>query len=203
VVDFLATVTCDYLLQTWVDLPLELGAFLVWQPDTGQFRLTSLCEKRFLTVMGTGRHTIAQLIQRSPRAHMQLKRLQQLGLDVAQIPEVGETVALELIGNHCRGTVFLNANPHITPAAEAALQAFARQVVGFHYGRVDLRAASYAALERGEFTVLELNGMTSEPGHIYGPGFPLWRAWRDVLWHWQQAGRIALHLRRESHSKQS
>ena len=29
--------------------------------------------------------------------------------------------------------------------------------------------------------ILELNGATSEPGHVYDPNYRLWKAYRDIM----------------------
>jgi hypothetical protein len=32
---------------------------------------------------------------------------------------------------------------------------------------------------------MELNGASSEPGHIYDPSLTLYRAYKDLLYHWK------------------
>ena len=53
-----------------------------------------------------------------------------------------------------------------------------------------MRAPSAAALARGRFTVLELNGVTAEAAHVYDPRHGLVAAWRSLLWQWRLAYAI-------------
>ena len=43
---------------------------------------------------------------------------------------------------------------------------------------------------RGEFTVIELNGVAAEPTHIYDPAVSLWSAYKSLYRHWSEAFRI-------------
>ncbi len=65
-----------------------------------------------------------------------------------------------------------------------------RGVPGFHFGRFDVRASSGAELARGRFTILELNGVTSEAAHVYDPRYGLCAAWRVLLAQWRLAYAI-------------
>jgi hypothetical protein len=66
----------------------------------------------------------------------------------------------------------------------------ARRFDGFYFGRFDVRAASAEAFSRGEFTVIELNGVTSEPTHIYDPHVTLIDAYRALFEQWSLAFEI-------------
>jgi hypothetical protein len=45
-------------------------------------------------------------------------------------------------------------------------------------------------LRRGEFTVIELNGVAGEPAHIYDPAVSLRQAYSALLGHWRLAYEI-------------
>jgi hypothetical protein len=66
----------------------------------------------------------------------------------------------------------------------------ARRFDGFYFGRFDVRAASADAFARGEFTVIELNGVTSEPTHIYDPAVSVFGAYRALFDQWSTAFAI-------------
>src|SRR6185295_519320 len=89
------------------------------------------------------------------------------------VPAAGATVSLGDCGSHCRGAEFLDGGRYLTPALEDALERVSRRFDGFFFGRFDLRAASIDAFASGAFTVIELNGVTSEPTHIYDPAVSL------------------------------
>ncbi|MBP6410464.1 MAG: carboxypeptidase-like regulatory domain-containing protein [Pseudarcicella sp.] len=106
---------------------------------------------------------------------------------------VNETLTLEPIGNHCRGTAFLDNNFLINQQLNQVFDKIASTVRGFHYGRFDLKVKSIDDLYEGKnIKILELNGVWSEPAHIYDPNFKLWKAYKDLFWHWNTMSKISL-----------
>ena len=70
----------------------------------------------------------------------------------------------------------------------------------FHFGRLDVRFASLAALRRGEgFRVIEINGAGSEATHVWDPVTALRDAWRAQFFHYGAAFRIAAANRARGH----
>jgi hypothetical protein len=53
-----------------------------------------------------------------------------------------------------------------------------------------VRAASIEALQRGEFQVIELNGVSAEPTHIYDPAVTLCQAYAAMRAQWRMAFEI-------------
>ena len=175
----------DFLIQELVDYPIELGVFYVRFPDNEKGHVTSIVRKNFLSVKGDGNHSIIELLSKNIRASLtadlESDHLKKVGNNV---PAKGEEVLIEPIGNHCRGTQFLNDNSQIDVALSEAIDQLAKQIPELYFGRFDLRCQSYDDLKRLEnFKILELNGAGSEPGHIYQPGYSLFRAYQDIFWH--------------------
>jgi hypothetical protein len=195
---YLATHAEDFIVQEYVDFPLELGVLYCRMPGQAQGTITSLTQKEFLAVTGDGQRTIRQLLARNVRAQFQLAALTaRLGAQLDQTLPAGETLVLEPIGNHSRGTKFVNANDRINGQLVAVFDQLAGHLPQFHYGRFDLRAPSWADLYAGrDLRIVELNGISSEPGHIYDPAYPLWRAYRDVARHLRLLADISLAQRR-------
>jgi len=188
----------DFLLQAYVDLPLELSVFYYRMPGSTRGTVSSLCAKRFLAVRGDGRHTAATLLTRDFRGRRQLARLRREQPELlARVPAEGEALRVEPVGNHCRGTIFLDWNHRISPALVAVFDAISHQTTGLWYGRFDLRCHSLELLEQGrDFLVLEYNGVSAEPAHIYQPGRSLRQAYADILAHWAALGKINALLSR-------
>jgi len=65
-----------------------------------------------------------------------------------------------------------------------------RAVPGFHFGRYDLRGASIEAIQAGRFAIVELNGLTSEPTHVYDPRHDVRFARRVLREQWRLAFAI-------------
>ena len=64
----------------------------------------------------------------------------------------------------------------------------ARVTSGINYGRFDVRAPDYDSIKRGEnISVIEMNGLTTEPTAIYDPDTPPWFAWRLFAQVWTVA----------------
>lgn len=187
-----------YLLQAYVDLPVELSVFYERMPGEEKGRVTSLTGKAFLAVTGDGTSTLESLLRKSDRAFLQAERLAAVyGNAVQSVPAKGEKVVAERIGNHSRGTTFLNLNSQISPALENTIHGIASQMAGFYYGRFDLRCRSLQSLEKGEeFRILEVNGASAEPAHIYDPGFGFIQGQLVLMRHFRTMQRISTANRR-------
>lgn len=182
-----------FLIQELVDLPIELGVFFIRHPDQPKGRITSIVQKNFLSVIGDGKHTVRELLTTNWRAALQLDfghhRFRKI---MNTVPDNGQQVMIEGIGNHCRGTTFINANHRITDKLNAAFNKLSFQIEGFYFGRFDLRCESFESLEELKaFKVLELNGAGAEPGHIYHPGASIWKGYRSIFWHLHQLALIS------------
>ncbi|MBX2817071.1 MAG: hypothetical protein KTR24_13780 [Saprospiraceae bacterium] len=181
----------DVILQEYVADPMELGVFYHRLPGQSG-KISSLCIKRPLTVLGDGEATIHQLIVSTPRARLQLERLYSyLDDDLGRVPDAGEEVVLEAIGNHSRGSTFLNGNGHITSELESLFDKVFANVSGINYGRFDLRCHDLDALTARDFKIFEFNGVASEPAHVYDPDYGVLRAYRDIYAHWKVMYRIS------------
>lgn len=188
------------LIQALANGSKEFGLMFAKDPASGRTELLSICGKRFLSVTGDGEHTTAELLGRSWRGEKQLGRLgRSQGDRLHVVPAEGEVLTVEPIGNHCRGTIFYDAGHLVTPALREAVDALMAATQGIHYGRFDVRAESDEALREGRFTVIELNGVSSEPGHIYDPAYSVFRCWAELLRHVRRLGPISQQLQRAGH----
>jgi len=146
-----------------------------------------------LSVMGDGSSTLEELILDKPRAKLQLEVLKESHADkINIIIQKGETVDLNLIGNHCLGTKFLSGEHLINNRLSQTFDTISKQINGFYFGRYDLRCASVEDLYRGKIKIMELNGCGAEPAHIYHPGFPLLKALRILTTHWKNMFSISV-----------
>ncbi len=182
----------SYILQEFVDLPLEAGIFYYRMPGEPGGNVSSVVLKKMLTVTGDGRRTLSALIRDNDRAFLQWDKLKvTYKAQWDKIPKLNEEIELVSIGNHCLGTTFLDGNRLISPGLIETMDKLADKIQDFHYGRFDVRAADAQALEQGRFQVLELNGANAEPAHIYHPGSSFWTGQRTLFRHWQIMFRIS------------
>ncbi|SIR33837.1 MULTISPECIES: hypothetical protein [Acidiphilium] len=175
----------------------EAGIFYIREPGAAKGRITSVTLKYAPIVTGDGRSRIRDLIAADDRlnavSHLLLEKL---GAEAARVPAAGERVRLVFVGNHCRGSTFKDGRHLITPELTARIDAIARDIPEFHFGRFDLRFASTNALRRGEgFSIIEVNGAGSEATHIWDPETSIIEAYRTQFFHYGAAFRIGAVLR--------
>lgn len=172
----------DVIVQEYCDFEMELGIMFYRNPETNACGITSVTGKRFMYVTGNGVLSIEALMKGNYRFSRQVKRFKnhypQL---LTKVPEDGEQVLLEKRGNHCLGTEFTNRNDLINDQLVNVFDKITSNYKGFYFGRFDLKVKSEADLFKGEhIKIFELNGVTSEPGHIYARDYNLIKAYRDV-----------------------
>ena len=170
----------------------EAGLFYIREPGAAEGRITSITLKHAPYVVGNGRSTLRELILGDERAgrvpHLYLPRLEGR---LENVPSQGERVRLVFAGNHCKGSIFEDGAAYNSAAMTEAIDRLARAMPDFHFGRIDVRYESIAALRRGTgFRVIEINGVTSEPTHIWDPETRLIDAWRSQFFHYGAAFRI-------------
>ena len=189
------------LLQEYLPEDGEAGIFYVRHPNQPAGRITSITLKYAPAVTGDGRSTLRELVMADPRAgRVPQLYLPRLAHRLHEVPAQGERVRLVFVGNHCKGSIFRDGARHATPALAACFERIARALPEFHFGRIDVRFSSVAALSRGEgFRIIEINGAGSEATHVWDPATSLWNAWRAQFFHYGQAYAIGAANRRRGH----
>lgn len=195
VADALGAEARPLVVQAYVP-GIEFGVFYVRRPSSAQGEIFSVTAKQTVTVTGDGRSSVETLILADDRAVCMAPlflRLHAARLD--EVPAAGKRIALSELGTHSRGALFLDGTHLVTPELTAAVERVSRTYAGFHFGRYDVRAASVEAFRRGEFTVIELNGLTSEATSIYDPRHRVWFGWRTLCRQWRLAFAIGAENR--------
>lgn len=178
---------------------LEVGIHWARKPDAVKGRVTSLARKLPQSLTGNGSDTIEHLLLTDKRTSAMAKHfLKQFALRLNEVPAQDEKIVLTELGTHCLGAVFEDARSWISDELEATLDGSGLSYPGFYFGRYDIRVPDEDALKRGEgLVILELNGVTGEPAHIYQPGYPLWNGIKDLQKHYQLACEIGQALREQ------
>ncbi len=184
----------SYIVQEYVDFQEEYGVLYYRMPGENHGKVTSVVHKEFLTVTGNGKNSLGELVSSEIRAQSRLDYLAGKFADSwNSILPIGEKKRLEPIGNHCRGTSFLDANQLLGNQLSAVFDKISTQIDGFFYGRFDLKVPSEEYLLHGkDIKILELNGVSSEVAHIYDPDYSLLTAWKDTARHMKIIYKIAL-----------
>jgi hypothetical protein len=183
----------DFLIQAFIPFENEVGIFYYRYPNESKGHISGIVKKEFLTVKGDGISSMRELIQKDKRSILQLSALEKMygeGLD--QVLPAGTEELLVPYGNHARGAKFIDISYLADPQLTETIDRICKEVSGFYYGRLDIKYESWEALKRGEqFSIIELNGAGSEPTHIYDPGHSIYRAWREIIRHWNILFRIS------------
>jgi hypothetical protein len=187
---YLERADSDIIAQEYVG-GVEFGVFYYRLPGADGGVVSSITRKTFPVVTGDGSSTLEELIWNGRRTvYLAPKYLAQLKVDPGLVLGRGEELQLIEIGSHSRGAIFEDATWLKTAELARSLDEVLADFPGFHFGRFDLRSPSVEAFQRGEFRILELNGLTSEPTHIYDPRLSSIAAYGALFHHWHAAFRI-------------
>ena len=178
----------NYLLQKFTSYQFECGIF--YTRKSGQPKITGINQKHFPTVLGNGKDSLQQLAQQHYRyTHHWSTFLQYF--DLTQVPARGEEICLSFIGSHTMGCKFTDDTHWLTPELEANIFGVFENQPNFNFGRLDVKAASKEAMLRGEFVVIEVNGVSSLPTHMFDPDYSLIEAYKIFFKHGKDLVDIA------------
>lgn len=118
----------DYIIQSFIDYPIELSLFYIRYPDDYRGKITGFIMKEYMQVKGDGKSDLLTLIKMHPKAksrmdEMRYKHSANFELVLAE----DEIYFLSYAGNHNRGAKFINLEKEID---EPLLDLMAR--IGHH-----------------------------------------------------------------------
>lgn len=187
------SICCDYIVQEWVSLPVEVSVFYYRMPGSDKGNISGFVRKDFLEVTGDGRSTLWQLITTYPRARFRLDEMRwrhRGRLD--EVLKKGEPYALCPALNLSRGGKLVSLEDEKDQRLLRVFDDLSHYTRSFYFGRYDVKCASVEDLKQGKnFCILEYNGSGAEPHHVYGNGNSLWTACSILVAHWSILYRIA------------
>lgn len=184
----------NIIIQEFLDFENECGVFYHRNPNEETGKITSLTLKRFLSVTGNGTSTLRELILNDERASLYISLFEKIHQEkMDAIPANGEIVKLTAVGNHSKGTQFINGNHLISDKLVQTFDELSKNIEGWYYGRVDLKYNAFENLENGsDYKVLEINGIIAEPTHIYdSENYTYFQALKAIRTHWKSLFEIA------------
>lgn len=190
-----------FLLQRLLTEPGEGGLFYMRDPDAAAGELIGILLRVLPAVRGNGRDSIAQLVAADARlARAASGGAHAFEADPARVPAAGEQVQLSTVASTRAGGAYLDGTHLATPALVAAVDRVAKDMGSpFTVGRFDVRYQDAAALQRGEFTIMEVNGAGSEAVHAWDPKYRIRDVYRIVFDKQRQLFRIGAAQRRRGH----
>ena len=171
------------VLQEYLAQDGEASIFYARHPGAEKGDIIGLALRHFPQVTGDGRRSVAELISADVRAGRLLGSTQhECVADMRAVPPAGKTVRLSTIGSTRVGGLYRDGRDCITAQLTQVIDAIARDMPAFHFGRFDVRFDSLAALARGRgFKIMEINGAGSEAIQAWDPTIGLFEGFRIIF----------------------
>lgn len=193
-INYLKKYPLHTVIQEFIDYENECGIFYSRNPNEEKGKITSITLKKFLKVTGDGKTTLKELILKDKRAKLYSDILFEIhDENLYKVLNEGEIIKLSVIGNHSKGTQFLDGNHLISKKLVNTFDNLSKAIPGWFYGRIDLKYNTFKQLEEGvDFKVLEINGIIAEPTHIYDASTSSYfKALKAIRTHWKSLYNIA------------
>ncbi len=186
----------EWLAQEYIDYAHEYSILYRRLPDSEVGEISSFIEKEYPYVTGDGSSSIKQLLDKYNNPFIDKESLKSdLSADLNYIPLIGEKYILHRIGNYSRGSKFYSLQDQIDDMLTAAMDTFYQESKGLYFFRIDCKAQSLEALRQGKFKIMELNGLKSEPLHIYDPSSTIAGNFTIIKDHWRFIRGIVAQLK--------
>jgi len=190
----------SFLLQRYLPDPGEAGIFYMREPDAAKGRVIGILLRHYPSVVGNGVDALADLVARDARLRRgALDEGHESRCDGARVPARGERVRLSTIASTRVGGAYEDGSSLAAAALLERVDAIARDMGVFLAGRFDVRYRDVAALQRGEFTIMEVNGAGSEAVHAWDPKYSIREVYRIVFAKQRLLFRIGAANRRRGH----
>lgn len=189
------------IIQDFIELQNECGIFYHRLPNEESGTITSITLKKFSTITGNGILTLSELILANDRTKLYYNLFKEIHKEnINTIPNKGEEILLTVIGNHSKGTEFVNGNKLISEKLTTTIDKISKQIDGWYYGRIDLKYNTFEELENGEnIKILEINGIIAEPTHIFDAStHSYFKALKTIRKHWKAMYHIAVINHKEN-----
>ena len=181
----------DFLIQNQIPYSMELGV-MVHDAD-GNIQINSLTEKVHFKLVGDGHSSIRDLMRSNPYYRFRVNKILKLcGEDGNRVLEEGEVFKPIFLGNWSQGAAFIDRKEWIDPLLTSLFQGVNDEIGLIHVGRYDILTPSLEALRRGEFQIVEINGIKSEVIHAFDPKYNIFDAYREFLHHWRHVYAISV-----------
>lgn len=174
----------DYILQEFIDRPLEISVFYYRMPGEDHGHISGLIRKECMEVSGDGVNNLRHLILNYPRAQFFTKELLARHHDKLNVVlKDGERFVLSDALNLSRGGRLVNISHQIDKQLLHVFDEFSRYT-NFFYGRYDIKCDSIEEMKEGKnFSILEFNGCGGEAHHVYS-GYSFFQACKILIEHW-------------------
>lgn len=181
---YLENIKEDFLIQEFIDYPLEFWVFYYRLPCEERWHITWIVKKTFMFIQWDWKSKFRKLVFKHPRAKYYYRSFEKtFKSEREKVLEEGKTIQLNYLWNHVRGSAFYDSSNLINSELEKIFDDVSKQIDWFYFWRYDIKAKSEEDLYKWEFKILELNGAGSLPMHVYDPNYGILKARRCFLHH--------------------
>lgn len=178
----LPMINSDFIVQEFINYPLEFGVLYYKSPDTNKGEISSICLKEMPFVIGNGEDTLDKLV---------LEKYKSINFDNINsgneriVLKNKEQFTLEYVAHRSKKCVFKNYNHLHSKKLIETFDIITSGMDNFHFGRFDVKVNSVEDLITGNnIKILEVNGVNSQPIHIFDPDYSFFECYRDLHTHW-------------------
>lgn len=175
----------EWLLQEYLDHDKEFSVLFYRYPKKKKTGVSSFIEKTYPQVVGDGIKTLRVLIKEYNNPFLIKKDVfKRFAETLDTVPVKGEKIILDFIGNYGRGAKFHSKMEYVSEEMNTMLSSLFQNAEGLNFFRIDFKSNSVKDFLKGDFKVLEINGMKSEPLHIYDADSSLLNNSKIIKEHW-------------------
>ena len=174
---------CFFLLQKLASYKPEAGVFYIRYPNQANGNIVSIGIKHNPEVIGDGVSNLEQLIDADPRRlAIRDKYISKHKQNLTKVLAKDQKLELLFSASHAEGSIFTNGNAHITATLTKKIDEIMKGFDQLYYGRLDIKYKDIAALEAGKnLEIIEINGASSEPLHIWDKDTGYFTAMRALI----------------------
>lgn len=190
----------DFLIQEYIDHSNECGIFYIRMPEDKKGRITSIGIKKLVAVTGDGKSSLQELLTQTDITLSPANTIRKQYDLKKTILNKGEELVIEPIGSHNRGTMISSGDQLIT---EKLLQVIEDSLEGLelYYGRLDIKYQNWEDLLKGNFKIIEVNTITSEPLSIYDHSIPMFKKYKIFYGHIKSMYQISQQLKKKGRKR--
>jgi len=172
----------DFIIQEFIDYPLEFGVLYYRNPKTDKPDISSICFKEMPFVIGNGKDELQVLIRKKYNS-IEFENINSQNKN--RIIGNNEQFFLEYVAHRSKNCTFKNFNHIYSKKLIETFSSITSKMENFHFGRFDIKVNKVEDLIYGnDLKILEVNGANSQPIHIFDPDYSFYKCYRDLHAHW-------------------
>lgn len=193
--EFLVDIPVDYVIQPYIDRPLEFNINYYKFPDRPG-ELLDLSQRVLPRVVGDGVHTVGELIDQNDYWYYHREKVKSsCKVDLNSIPLKNKVVRLNVTATGTGGSLFLDSRHLIT---DTLIDKINKHTEGadFYFGKFDFKVSSVEELQQGKgLLMLEANPVIAEVNYVFDRKYSYQDA-KEVMQHqYKLACKIAVALK--------